>query len=114
MASAAHRMEKRMNMKTGKTKAWKAASLIVLATAALLTGCSGVPSNDEIKLAVAEKYSMSDVPKDLDCVLINTDKTGLGNKRWNFSCDATYEYGHRKIQIGAWHQDGKLAALVRD
>lgn len=116
MASAAHGMEKRMNMKTRKIMASKTVSLLVLITAAvLLAGCSGAPSNEDIKQAIADKYSMSDVPTSLDCALVNIDKTGQGNKRWNYTCDATYAYGRRKIRLGAWHQDdGKLAVFINN
>jgi hypothetical protein len=109
-------MEERMNIKTKSTKASKTASMLVLTTAAmLLAGCSGAPSNDDIKLAIAEKYSMSDVPKDLNCTLGTIDKTGQGDKRWNYTCDATYDYGRRKIRLGAWHQDdGKLAVFINN
>jgi hypothetical protein len=46
--------------------------------------------------------------------LVNIDKTGLGNKRWNYTCDATYDYGRRKIRLGAWHQDGKLTVFINN
>ncbi len=101
-----------MNTNTKPSKTFL--RLILTVSTVLLASCSGAPSNDEITLAIAEKYSMSDVPKDLDCALINTDKTGLGNKRWNYACDATYEYGHRNIRLGAWRQDGKLTVFINN
>jgi hypothetical protein len=105
-------MEERMNINSQPLKT--TLRLILTVSTVLLAGCSSAPSNDEIKLAIAEKYSMSDVPKGLDCTLVNIDKTGQGNKRWNYACDATYEYGHRKVHISAWRQDGKLTASVNN
>jgi hypothetical protein len=115
MASTLNGMEKRMKTTKTNHKASKTIAVLALITAAsLLTGCSGTPSNEDIQQAIAEKYSMSAVPKAVNCTLVNTDKTGRGEKRWNFTCDASYDFGHRTLHLGAWRQDGKVSVFIKN
>jgi hypothetical protein len=108
-------MEKWMKVKNRSHKAAKTVAVLTLiAAAALLTGCSGAPSNEDIQQGIAEKYSMSAVPKAVNCTLVNIDKTGRGEKRWNFTCDATYDFGHRTLRLGAWRQDGKVSVFINN
>jgi hypothetical protein len=108
-------MEKRMKMTKKNHKASKTVAVLALITAAsLLTGCSGAPSNEDIQQGIAEKYSMSAVPKAVNCTLVDIDKTGRGEKRWNFTCDASYDFGHRTLRLGAWRQDGKVSVFIKN